>query len=68
MTLSQWAAAAVAAVLGVDALIHLYWSTGRIWPARDTASLSRAVLNKEVPFTSPVLLPLVVLLAVAASS
>ena len=53
----------VAVVLGLDALIHLYWLTGRRWPATDTRTLSRAVLNADVPFTPRVLLPLVVILA-----
>jgi hypothetical protein len=57
-------AAIVAGVLTADAAIHLYWATGATWPARTPGSLSRAVLNMDVPFTPPTLLPLVgVLLA-----
>ncbi|MHA6760668.1 DUF3995 domain-containing protein [Streptacidiphilus sp. PAMC 29251] len=55
-------AAIVAGVLTVDAAIHLYWATGATWPARSTASLSQAVLNMEVPFTPPSLLPIAGLL------
>ncbi|MFC1432994.1 DUF3995 domain-containing protein [Streptacidiphilus sp. N1-3] len=55
-------AAVVAGVLTVDAAIHLYWATGATWPARSPDSLSRAVLNLEVPFTPPTLLPVAGLL------
>ncbi|MFD9123761.1 DUF3995 domain-containing protein [Kitasatospora sp. NPDC059571] len=61
------AATALAGVLAADALCHLYWTTGATWPARDTAALSAAVLNADVPFTPPVLLPLVGLLGGAAA-
>ncbi|MCX5377368.1 DUF3995 domain-containing protein [Streptomyces sp. NBC_00091] len=61
------AGTAAAAFLAADALVHVYWMTGSTWPARDPASLSRAVLNMEVPFTPPALLaPLGLLLAGAA--
>jgi hypothetical protein len=56
------AAIVVAAVLGLDAVVHVYWLTGRTWPARDVRALSRVVLNAEVPFTPRVLLPLIVVL------
>lgn len=62
------AAVATATVLGVDALIHLYWLTGRTWPARDTRGLSKAVLNAEVPFAPRVLVPLIVVLTVGATA
>jgi hypothetical protein len=56
----------VATVLGADALVHVYWMTGSTWPARDSASLSRAVLNMDVPFTPLGLLaPFALLLAAA---
>ncbi|WP_329416444.1 DUF3995 domain-containing protein [Streptomyces sp. NBC_00704] len=60
------AAALVTSVLTVDALLHLYWTTGATWPAADDESLSRAVLGTDVPFTPPVLLPLVALLLTAS--
>jgi hypothetical protein len=60
------AAIAVATVLGVDALFHVYWMTGLTWPARDTRTLSRVVLNADVPFTPRGLAPLVVILASGA--
>ncbi|MFF4503316.1 DUF3995 domain-containing protein [Streptomyces sp. NPDC001401] len=60
------AAALVASVLAADAVLHLYWTTGATWPAADDTSLSYAVLGTDVPFTPPVLLPLVALLLTAA--
>jgi hypothetical protein len=62
------AAVVTATVLGADALIHLYWLTGRTWPARDTRHLSQALLNADVPFTPRVLVPLIVLLAGGATA
>ncbi|MGW0084803.1 DUF3995 domain-containing protein [Streptomyces sp. NPDC003393] len=61
------AAALVASVLTADALLHLYWMTGATWPAADARNLSEAVLGADVPFTPPILLPLVVLLLSAAT-
>ncbi|MCX4748451.1 DUF3995 domain-containing protein [Kitasatospora sp. NBC_01287] len=61
----RWAEA-VAAVLLVDGAVHLYWATGRTWPVRDRARLSQLVLNTQLPFTPPVLLPLVGMLGGAA--
>lgn len=61
------AAVLVVSVLTADALLHLYWATGATWPAADEGSLSRAVLGRDVPFTPPVLLPLVALLLAAAA-
>ncbi|MEV5570310.1 DUF3995 domain-containing protein [Spirillospora sp. NPDC052269] len=58
---------AVATLLAVDGLFHLYWTTGLTWPAADDRTLSLAVLGSEVPFTPRVLLPLVVLLFGAAA-
>ncbi|NUW40142.1 DUF3995 domain-containing protein [Nonomuraea rhodomycinica] len=55
-----------AAVLLTDAAAHLYWLTGRTWPAHDVRSLSLAVLNMEVPFTPRVLVPLAVALTTGA--
>ncbi len=62
------AAIGVATVLGLDALIHAYWSTGRVWPARDTRALSHAVLNADVPFTPRALIPLVVVLSIGCGA
>ncbi|MFB9208088.1 DUF3995 domain-containing protein [Nonomuraea spiralis] len=56
------------AILLTDAAAHLYWLTGRTWPASGTRTLSLAVLNFEVPFTFRVLAPLVLLLSVAAGA
>jgi 4,5:9,10-diseco-3-hydroxy-5,9,17-trioxoandrosta-1(10),2-diene-4-oate hydrolase len=61
------AAVVVAAVLVIDALVHAYWLTGRTWPAADTRTLSRAVLNMEVPFVPRVLVPLVIVLLTGAA-
>lgn len=56
----------IAAVLAVDGLVHLYWSTGLTWPAADSRSLSFAVLGFPVPFTPGILLPLAATLFGAA--
>ncbi|MGW6916896.1 DUF3995 domain-containing protein [Kitasatospora sp. NPDC054939] len=61
------AARTVAAVLAADAVVHLYWTTGLTWPAPDTATLSRLVLNADVPFTPRILVPLAALLLTAAA-
>ncbi|MFI6153803.1 alpha/beta fold hydrolase [Kitasatospora sp. NPDC051170] len=58
----------VAGVLGGDAVVHLYWAAGGVWPAADARELSQAVLNADVPFTPPVLLPLAVVLVAAAAA
>ncbi|MFC5182776.1 alpha/beta fold hydrolase [Actinomadura harenae] len=58
---------AVATLLAVDGVFHLYWATGMTWPATDDRSLSLAVLGGEVPFTPGVLLPLVAVLFGAAT-
>jgi hypothetical protein len=59
---------AVAALLAVDGLAHLYWATGATWPAADARTLSLAVLGTEVPFTAPVVLPLAALLFTSAAA
>jgi Protein of unknown function (DUF3995) len=64
----QIAAIVAATILGMDAIIHVYWLTGRTWPAADTRTLSRVVLNADVPFTPRVLIPLVVILTAAATT
>ena len=57
-----------ATILGIDAAIHVYWLTGRTWPARDRRTLSQVVLNANVPFTPRVLIPLVLILAGAGTT
>lgn len=66
MQINQAAAVGAATILGVDALLHVYWLTGRTWPARDTRTLSRAMLNADVPFTPRVLVPLILILTAGA--
>jgi Protein of unknown function (DUF3995) len=58
----------VAGVLALDGLLHAYWATGRIWPARDKGSLVQAVLNSSNTraFRPVILLPLTVLLVCGA--
>lgn len=58
---------AVATLLAVDGVFHLFWTTGATWPASDDRALSLAVLGGEVPFTPGVLLPLALLLFSAAA-
>ncbi|MFI9329046.1 DUF3995 domain-containing protein [Kitasatospora sp. NPDC052868] len=62
MNRRRTAALAIATVLAADGLLHVYWATGRTWPAPDTAALSQLVLNADVPFTPRVVLPLAALL------
>ncbi|MBB4981630.1 MULTISPECIES: DUF3995 domain-containing protein [Streptomyces] len=52
---------AVAVLLAVLALVHVYWATGLTWPAADERSLSLAVLGAVVSFGPAVVLPLAVL-------
>lgn len=56
----------VAAILMADGLLHVYWTTGAIWPAHDARSLSQAVLNTDIPFKPIVVGPLACLLLLAA--
>lgn len=58
-------AAFVAAVLLLDAFLHLSWL---VRPAADPRALSLATLNFDTPFTARILVPLVVVLTVAARS
>ncbi|MFE0461227.1 DUF3995 domain-containing protein [Kitasatospora sp. NPDC058965] len=60
-------AGAVAAVLLVDAAIHLYWASGRTWPVADTVRLSQLVLNTQVPFRPQGLVPLAAVLGGGAA-
>ncbi|MCX4986110.1 DUF3995 domain-containing protein [Streptomyces sp. NBC_00572] len=57
---------AVAALLAVLALVHLYWATGLTWPAADERALSLAVLGSVVSFGPAVVLPLAALEGFAA--
>ncbi|QKG25562.1 DUF3995 domain-containing protein [Actinomadura verrucosospora] len=66
MSILELAALLAAAVLGLDALLHVYWMTGRTWPARDVTTLSQGLLNADVPFTPRVLAPLVAVLTAGA--
>ncbi|MEU7068082.1 DUF3995 domain-containing protein [Streptomyces sp. NPDC051578] len=59
---------ALAALLAADGLAHLYWATGRTWPAADAHALSLAVLGTEVSFAPPVVLPLAALTLTGASA
>ncbi len=58
----------LAGVLALDGILHAYWATGQIWPARDTVSLVQAVLNISNPraFRPANLLSLAVLLVSSA--
>ena len=61
------AAIAVATVLVLDGALHLFWAvTGSHWPAASATGLSRGLLDMDVPFTPPVLIPLAVALFGAA--
>ncbi|MFC9595177.1 DUF3995 domain-containing protein [Streptomyces sp. NPDC056944] len=57
---------AVAALLAVLALTHVYWATGLTWPAADERGLSLAVLGSVVSFGPAVVLPLALLEGCAA--
>ncbi|MBO0779425.1 MAG: DUF3995 domain-containing protein [Ktedonobacteraceae bacterium] len=37
----------IAVVFALDGLLHLYWATGRVWPASDQLSLIQLVLNSN---------------------
>ncbi len=54
----------VAVVLVADGLMHAYWATGGLWPARDRLSLVQAILNTNNvrTFRPPILIFLVCLL------
>lgn len=59
---------ALAGLLAVDGLAHLYWATGRTWPAADERALSLAVLGTEVSFAPRVVLPLAALTLTGAAA
>ncbi|MCX4628329.1 DUF3995 domain-containing protein [Streptomyces sp. NBC_01443] len=60
--------AALAGLLAVDGLAHLYWATGQTWPAASERALSLAVLGTEVSFAPPVVLPLAALTLTGAGA
>ncbi|MEU8616535.1 DUF3995 domain-containing protein [Streptomyces sp. NPDC048623] len=60
------AARAGAVLLGVLALVHVYWATGAVWPAGDERGLSLAVLGSVVSFGPAVVLPLAAMEGVGA--
>jgi hypothetical protein len=64
----ELAALLVATVLTADALLHVFWMTGRTWPAQDVSTLSQGLLNADVPFTPRVLAPLALALSTAATT
>ena len=66
--IQELAGIVIAAVLALDSLLHAYWATGQIWPARNKRSLAQAVLNSNNirAFRPAILLPLVALLACGA--
>ncbi|MER6389814.1 DUF3995 domain-containing protein [Streptomyces sp. NPDC059382] len=59
---------ALAALLTVDGLAHLYWATGATWPAADERTLSLAVLGTEVSFGPTVVLPLAAITLTGAAA
>ena len=56
----------LAVVLALDGLLHVYWSTGHLWPARDPKTLSLAVLNVEISFATPTVFALACTLLLGA--
>ncbi len=66
--LQELAGIVIAAVLVLDGLLHAYWATGQIWPARTKRSLVQAVLNSSNTraFRPAILLPLVMVLMCGA--
>ncbi|MCX2180918.1 DUF3995 domain-containing protein [Streptomyces sp. SKN60] len=66
MVKERMAARGGAVLLGVLALVHVYWATGAVWPAADERGLSLAVLGSVVSFGPAVVLPLAAIEAVGA--
>lgn len=67
MHIEKTAAAAVAGILGSDAVLHLFWAaTGSSWPASSTTALSRGLLKADVSF-KPVNLVIIASMPIAAS-
>ncbi|MER7000026.1 alpha/beta fold hydrolase [Streptomyces sp. NPDC000410] len=59
---------AVAGLLAVDGLAHVYWATGLTWPAPDQRALSLGVIGGVVSFAPHVVLPLALVLFSAAAA
>jgi hypothetical protein len=51
--MKELAGVLIAVVLFLDGLLHIYWATGHIWPARNPKALSLAVLNIDISFATP---------------
>lgn len=73
--IKELAGLVIAAVLALDGLLHAYWATGQIWPARNKLTLVQAVLNRSNTrafrsklFYTPVCLVLFIAAVVVASS
>ncbi len=66
--IQELAGIVIAGVLALDGLLHAYWATGQIWPARNKLSLVQAVLNSSNTraFRPVILFPLAVLLVCGA--
>lgn len=60
----------VAGALAADGLLHAYWATGGVWPAKDRETLARLVLNTDRPssFRPAIVGPLAGLLFLASST
>lgn len=64
--MNKFAGILIAVVLTADGLLHLYWATGHLWPARDPKTLSLAVLNVEISFATPTVFALACALLLGA--
>ncbi len=66
--IKELAGLVIAAVLALDGLLHAYWATGQIWPARNKLTLVQAVLNRSNTraFRPAILVPLAVSLLCGA--
>lgn len=60
----------VAGALAADGLLHAYWATGGVWPAKDRQALARIVLNTDRPssFRPAIVGPLSGVLFLASST
>lgn len=60
----------VAVVLAADGLLHAYWATGGVWPARDRRMLAHLVLGRDNPaaFRPAIVAPLAGLLLLGATT
>lgn len=66
--IKEFAGVLVAVILAADGLLHLFWATGRVWPASDQLSLIQLILNsnKTRLLRSRTLVPLAGLLFLGA--